>query len=345
MLDAGDNVGAGRSMPWRPGGAAARHLSGKLAIAAKVSVSILLLWVALRSVDWSLVGARLTRIDPASCGMTLLLLTAQVFVFAARWRLVTVAAGTTLSLRQSVRYTFISTFFNQTLPSTVGGDAVRIYLLHQAGAGWVGASYSVVVDRVIGVLMLSGFVLVALPWGLSFLPNAAGRLSLLVVAAGCLLGVLGLAYYGAFEWTWTRRWWVTRQLDGVAKLAFRTIATPPGNRIILVLSALVHAMTVLAVWFIARAIAAPLSLGQAFSIIPAILLVATIPVSIGGWGVRETAMMSAFMFAGLSQTDGLLVSVLLGAALMLLGIVGGAVWIMTNDPRPAEADRAGAGHG
>ena len=250
-------------------------------------------------------------------------------------------SGTTLSIGRAVRYSFIGAFFNQTLPSTIGGDAVRIYLLNRAGAGWVAASYSVIVDRVIGVLMLSVIVVITLPWALSMLPDAAGRLSLLVIAAGCLMGVSGLAFYGAFERTWTARWWLTRQIDGVARLSFKTITGRPANIEILVLSAVVHVLSVVAVWLLARAIAAPLSLGQALIIIPPILLVATIPVSIGGWGVRETAMMVAFSFAGLSTTDGLMISVLLGGALSLLGIVGGAIWIATTERPSIEAKRVG----
>lgn len=343
MLEPPRTVQAASPASGRLSGPRVHRLGGRLAVAAKLAVSVLLLWLALRNLDWAAVGARLARIDPAFCAMALATLALQLFVFALRWRLVTIASGTIISVGQALRYSFISAFFNQTLPSTVGGDAVRIYLLHQAGAGWVAAGYSVVVDRIIGVLTLSVFVLIGLPWALSFLPNAAGRLSLLLVAAGCLIGILGLACSGAFDWTWTQRWWLTRQVDGVAKLAFRTIVTRPANTAILVLSAVVHLLTVLAVWFIARAISAPLSLGLTLGIVPPILLIATIPVSIGGWGVRETAMMSAFVFAGLSQTDGLMVSVLLGAALTVIGIIGGTVWIVTNEPPAVETERVTAG--
>ena len=54
-----------------------------------------------------------------------------------------------------MRYGFIAGFFNQTLPSTVGGDAVRIWLLGRDQGGWRIATYSVLIDRMVGVLVLA----------------------------------------------------------------------------------------------------------------------------------------------------------------------------------------------
>ena len=59
-----------------------------------------------------------------------------------------------------------------------------------------------------------------------------------------------------------------------------------------------------------------------------VLLIAAIPLSIAGWGTRETAMVLAFGYAGLPESDGLIVSVLLGIAMFAAGLVGGVIWIL-----------------
>ena len=56
-------------------------------------------------------------------------------------------------------------------------------------------------------------------------------------------------------------------------------------------------------------------------------MIATLPVSIAGWGVRESSFMFAFAHAGLAQSDGLAISILFGAASFVAGLVGGIVWI------------------
>ena len=73
-----------------------------------------------------------------------------------------------------------------------------------------------------------------------------------------------------------------------------------------------------------------------------VVLVTIVPISIAGWGVREGAMVAAFAYAGLQQADGLIVSLLFGAGYLVLGVVGGLIWVLTSDrsKRPAATDTA-----
>ena len=63
---------------------------------------------------------------------------------------------------------------------------------------------------------------------------------------------------------------------------------------------------------------------------PPVLLIATVPISIAGWGVRESGMIAAFAYAGLAESDGLTLSILFGAVNFVIGIVGGIVWISSG---------------
>jgi Uncharacterised protein family (UPF0104). len=63
---------------------------------------------------------------------------------------------------------------------------------------------------------------------------------------------------------------------------------------------------------------------------PPVILIATVPVSIAGWGVRESSMIVAFAYAGLAQSDGLTLSILFGAVGFIVGVVGGIVWIVSG---------------
>ena len=61
-----------------------------------------------------------------------------------------------------------------------------------------------------------------------------------------------------------------------------------------------------------------------------VMLLATIPVSIAGWGVRESAMVLAFSYAGLAESDGLIVSILFGVVNLAVGAIGGIVWVASG---------------
>ena len=90
-------------------------------------------------------------------------------------------------------------------------------------------------------------------------------------------------------------------------------------------------------WSLACAIAiAPNALDFLF-LIPPVMLVAMIPISVGGWGIREGAMVVAFGYAGMEQSQALAVSVLLGGSSLTIGAVGGAIWIAERNPAFAAA--------
>jgi uncharacterized protein (TIRG00374 family) len=57
------------------------------------------------------------------------------------------------------------------------------------------------------------------------------------------------------------------------------------------------------------------------------LTISTIPLSIGGWGVRETAMMSLFYFINVDAEVALVFSILYGLTMVCVGIPGGILWL------------------
>ena len=118
-----------------------------LLLLAKAATSVLLLYFSLRWVNASVLAGRLSRFDPSWIALALFLLTIQVAFLAVRWRTIAAACGASLAFTPALQLSFIATFFNQVLPSTVGGDGVRIWLFARKGAGWARATYSVLIDQ------------------------------------------------------------------------------------------------------------------------------------------------------------------------------------------------------
>jgi len=119
-----------------------------------------------------------------------------------------------------------------------------------------------------------------------------------------------------------------RQLADAAVIARYVFTSTSSRVIILAYSLLIHVISVSAAWCLAQAIAAPLEWTQALLLVLPVLLISTIPLSIAGWGTRESAMVLAFGYAGLLESNGLVVSMLFGIAAFAAGLVGGLVWIL-----------------
>lgn len=296
-------------------------------LAIKAGASLALLYISVRSVDLSLVAQRMGQIDPFWLAVILFLLPLEALLLAVRWRDIAQVCNAPMTFIEAVRYTMVGKFFSQTLPSTIGGDAARVWMLARESGSWKAATFSVVIDRGVGLGTLAVIVLVCLPWSLSIVQDATARGILVGIGAGIVGAGLAFLAIPLLHTKFLERFWPVRQLVRMAQLSLQLLAFPRVFSIG-VTSVLIQAATISSAWAAARAIAAPLDFLTAMILIPPVVLVSAVPISIAGWGVRESAMIAAFALAGLPESDGLVISVLYGLAAFLSGAVGGLIWVL-----------------
>lgn len=299
--------------------------------AAKIVISAALLYFALRKVDPADLASRITVTSLGWLALAIAVTFLQIFAGVLRWREISAECGAPLRTTQALRYNLIGTFFNQTLPSSIGGDAVRLWLVARAGAGWRTATYSIFVDRAIGLMALAVIIVASLPWSYRLINDVQGRSALLIVDFAALAGGVGFLTLGALPWPWLKSWWATHHIHACAVIANRVIFSRRRGLIVAALSLLVHVLTVVIAWCVVRSIAAPVGFGQIFQIIPPVMLITMLPISIAGWGVREATMGLAFGFAGLMTAEGVNVSLLFGAVSFIVGCFGGLVWVFSAE--------------
>jgi glycosyltransferase 2 family protein len=294
-------------------------------------MSLALLYLALRGIKFTVIQSRLSQINVGWIGLAVIVTAVQIFIGALRWREISELCQAPLTDLQAFRYNMIGAFFNQTLPSSIGGDAVRLWLVNRTGAGWRAATYSILTDRAIGLIALALIIVASLPWSYGMIADSKGRLALVLVDFSALAGGFGFLLLGYLPWTWLKRWWPTRHLHACSVIANKVIFDRRSGPKIAVLSLAVHVLAVVIAWCAVRAISAPANFEQVFMLIPPIMLITMMPISIAGWGVREATMMVAFGYAGLAQTDGTVVSILFGAVSFIVGAAGGLVWILSSE--------------
>jgi glycosyltransferase 2 family protein len=299
--------------------------------AIKILVSAALLYLALRKANFSDLAARLDLVSAAWLALAVAVTFFQIFIGVLRWRIVSAECGAPLPIRQAMRYNVIGTFFNQTLPSSIGGDAVRLWLVARSGAGWRAATYSIFVDRAIGLIALAVIIVTSLPWSYHLIDDAYGRSALALIDFAALAGGAGFLVLGVLPWPWLRQWWGTHHLHACAVIANRVIFSRQNEPAIAALSLLVHILAVVIAWCVVQSIAAPVGFSQTFLLIPPVMLITMLPISIAGWGVREATMGLAFGYAGLMTEEGVNISLLYGAVSFVAGAIGGLVWIFSAE--------------
>ncbi|WP_027527903.1 lysylphosphatidylglycerol synthase transmembrane domain-containing protein [Bradyrhizobium sp. Ec3.3] len=308
-------------------------MRGFVIFITRVAVSLGLLYPALRGINFSAIQSRLSHINLLWIAVALAVTILQIFLGAPRWREISDLCHAPMSDLKAFRYNMIGTFFNQTLPSSIGGDAVRLWLLNRTGAGWRAATYSVLTDRAVGLIALALIVVASLPWSYGMISNSNGRLALVFVDFAVLASCLGFLLLGHLHWPWLKSWGPSRHVHACSVLANQVIFSKKSGPKIAVLSLAVHFFAVVITWCCVRAINAPGDFGQLFVLTPPILLVTMMPISIAGWGVREATMMIAFGYAGLAQTDGAAVSFLFGVVHLIVGALAGLIWIFSAEKR------------
>jgi glycosyltransferase 2 family protein len=298
---------------------------------AKILVSGALLYLSLRGINLGAILARINQISLGWLAVAVLVTLLQILLNASRWWEVTAQCGAPLSMAQAFRFNMIGSFFNQTLPSSIGGDAVRLWLVSRTGAGWRAATYSVLVDRAIGLVALAILIVASLPWSYKLISDAHGRAALSLVDFAALAAGLGFLAFGRLTWAWLTEWLPTKHIHACAVIANRVLFDRYRGPVIAVQSLSIHVLTVVVAWAVVQSIAAPATFAELFLLIPPIILITMLPISIAGWGVREATMMVAFGYAGLPQADGLVVSLLYGAVSFAVGALGGLVWILSAE--------------
>ncbi len=197
---------------------------------------------------------------------------------------------------------WIGNFYNSFLPGGIAGDGVRLHhTWRTAPARKAGAAASIVADRLLGFAAL--LVLAAAALGLHLGLNEGGSelRSLFYVSLLALLLLLVLALVMTRPGLWTP--WVGRWLgaDRAAALgaAFAAVGTQRATLLtVIVLSVMVWLLDFVALWLLAKGVGlavGPLEMTVAAA---AAYVVASLPISIGGHGVREGSLVIVLGWLG-----------------------------------------------
>jgi hypothetical protein len=240
---------------------------------------------------------------------------------AFRWQLFLKAAGIARSLSHAVRVYAIGAFANSFLPSGFGGDALRAWLAGSPGTRAV-AAVTVIVDRATMLAMVTAFAWLAYALDPDSVPSVLvqtlAAVTALVVVGGLVAAVVLRSATRPSSRLRSRAPWVAASAEA-ACACFRgpvVWRTAP-------LGLAYEALAVFSLWLVARSISLDLSFALLAVVVPAVLVVTALPFSLGGLGLREGSYVVLLHQAGVSTTDGALLS-LLATLLFALATLPGA---------------------
>jgi glycosyltransferase 2 family protein len=275
---------------------------------------------------------RLGNADPILSAVTIAVVVLQIALNTVRWRLILRhVIGADPPYRRLFGIYYASVFFTQVLPS-IGGDVVRVLYGRMLGSTSGRLIISVVLDRGVALAALLLVALLALPFLDPFDQGHTVLRSTGFVAGGGLLAAYGgcflmRAVRGASTiWNGLPYW-----IRDLAESGAWSLTSGTGLYRLIPLSALVHLLSIAAFFVTAHAVQVPLTVPVVLAVVPILLLAQVLPISIGGWGVREAAAVALLGMTGVDAASGLLVSIMFGVLLLLGTLPGALFWLILRE--------------
>lgn len=266
-----------------------------------------------------------------------------IVLATVRWQKVLTALELPSDLPPLLSYSFAGLFVANFLPSTIGGDVLRVSRL-SASTGQGPASFaSVVLERLTGFVVLPVITLAALLTHPALLHlGLATRVSVLFSVGTLVLLVGILALVGnprvgqrlADRQSWLR-------FAGAVHLGFDRIRRHPGAAAAVLISGFAYQlMVVVAAWIASHALGINLGWAPVLAFIPVVAMAQVLPVSVNGLGLREGALVLLLGPLGVPTAQAVALGLLMygmNLAVSLLGAPAFAVGARHMDRAPAQA--------
>ncbi len=280
-------------------------------IAARALIAAASVFVILQIADAASIAQSIARLSVPALVVALAVHVIIILALAWRWAILVRATGSGIGCTIAVRMTFVSTVLNLTLPTSVGGDIGRAWLGHRQGMAIASATAAGILDRGIGLAALVAMVAAgAVVLG--------GRFVAALLLAACLAGALLLILL----LRWAGRLPEAHAGHRLAAASRAALGSLPVVGVTVALSLAAHLGATWIAAVLAHGMGLELSAWHAALLFPAVLLATAIPVTIGGWGLRELAAIPVLSFAGIGAEGAAAVGLVFGLTQLAAASLG-----------------------
>jgi len=255
------------------------------------------------------------------------------FLAGLRWWLLLKYAGTAVSFFKILPSYYLGIFFNNLLPTSMGGDVVRIAHLKLRGVNIKTLIGSTIADRVIGLIttliMGTTGILFSLDINLAYEAKFYLIVFVLIVSAGFFL-MLTPPMIALIE-KLAHRYQHTRLRKTLLEIIALCYSYRFRKKIVLTaaaLTVLIQSLVILIYFFLGKICGLGLPLITYYGVIPFVFIAASLPVSIGGLGIREGALVGLLVAIGVDSHLAITLSLLYLFVFIVSSLPGGLMILL-----------------
>ncbi len=298
----------------------------------KLSISIFCIWYLNRKIDWVSLEGYWQKINIFLVASSIMLLLGLSFLQALRWSLIIKTFGIRgLHLRLIIESVLIGTFFNQGLPSSIGGDVYRVWTLTKSKKLFKPIITSVFLDRLSSLLMMNFITMLLLIFFNELIDQRLfiyliAMNSIIFTAAFFLFYIEKIVFFSKYK-----SLIFIRALFFLGK-SFVKIFTTKDAKLIFALSMIIHIGISIVFWIIASQFTDKVDILTCIILVPIVLLTTMIPITLAGWGIRESIVIYLLGYLGVPSHESFLISIIFGLTIIASAIPGAIIWL-TNRKR------------
>ena len=293
-------------------------------LAVKLTATVGLVAFLLSRADWDKIGQSFAKADWFLLALVFIAMTLCVVISAWKWRLLLDIHGIRFGFSRLNRLYFIAMFFNNFLPTGIGGDGYRVMKTWKNERSRAGAVIAVFMERLTGIaaLLILGFIGGVIGWWLDgdwlsrwivIFGLAGGAVTLI---AGIVLAKTG-AIYKLLQ---------SPRCPGVVRTTFEHLAdyrAKPGESAeVMAVSFGFHFLTIAWWWLLIAAVGAHLPLYHLVVVLAILSIVTILPLSINGIGLVDGSFIYLAGLYGVEYEQGLTIMLLLRALMIPISLIG-----------------------
>ncbi len=293
----------------------------KIKLPLKALISAMILGILLLRVKPDEIMNMTLHFDVFYLTLALAFMLIQIVALAGRWHMLVNLNRPIIPFETSLRITVAGLLANFLLFTSISGVFVRIALIMQEGVKLSHALFSAITDRILTFAALAIMALLFLP---QLAPYVEEKTFLTLSLAAGITVTTAFVFTPFFFHDSVRRIAYGNRKMAKAYKNIRTLLEQPALFMkIITISMGAQLCYFAAVYMISLSTEATFSFLQVLTVLPVIALVAALPISIGGWGVRESAFIMGLGLIGTPMETAFLISVQIGILSMVSTIVAG----------------------
>lgn len=305
-----------------------------------VSVGLLIYLIYLADIDK--IYNTLKIVDPGYFGLALIFFMVCIVLLTKRWQILLNQIKIPNSFGQLFNFYFIGYFFNNFLPTTIGGDVSRAYNVAKVSGKKADSVGTILLERMMGLLATLTLASLSMFWVIKYFHSS--RIIILTVAllAFVIFVLINLLVPSTFNFTSRilKKITIFNVGDNIQKVLSIIHLYRENKKIILaafVISLCSQTTLILMNYILAQALSLHnVTLGFLFIVIPVTFILGLFP-SVNGLGVRDSGYVFLLTRVGLSPAEALSLSFLNTLVPVLISLYGGLLLIFYRHKRSIES--------